>query len=132
MSTTTTSLKHMAAVMIPVADQEKAIAFYTEKLGLELRADVPFGDGDRWVELGIPGAETTIAPMPTREGWPAGVQTGIGLASTDVHGLHAQLRDGGVDVDAEVMSIPGPPPDMFWFRDLDGNNLLIVEAMPEA
>ena len=43
-------------VMVPVADQDTAIAFYTEKLGFSLTADVPFGDGDRWVEVGLPPA----------------------------------------------------------------------------
>ncbi|MFL5843752.1 MAG: VOC family protein [Solirubrobacteraceae bacterium] len=128
-----TTLQGLAAVMIPVADQQKALDFYVDTLGFELRRDVPFGDGERWAEVGVPGADTTLAPMTQRgEDWKAGVNTGISIASSDVHGLHAQLRDAGVDVDAEVMSVPGPPPDMFWFRDPDGNSLLIVEAMPGA
>ena len=42
-------------VMVPVSDQDAAIAFYTGKLGFSLAADVPFGDGDRWVEGAPPG-----------------------------------------------------------------------------
>ena len=44
-------IKHVGRVMVPVADQDTAIAFYTEKLGFSLTADVPFGEGDRWVEV---------------------------------------------------------------------------------
>ena len=49
-------IKHVGRVMVPVADQDTAIAFYTEKLGFSLTADVPFGEGDRWVEVGLPAA----------------------------------------------------------------------------
>ena len=36
-------------VMVPVSDQDAAIAFYTQTLGFALTSDVPFGEGDRWV-----------------------------------------------------------------------------------
>jgi len=42
---------------IPVRDQEKALKFYTEKLGFQIMTDQAFGK-QRWIELGIPGAET--------------------------------------------------------------------------
>ena len=48
---TVLQIKQLGRVMIPVADQDAAIAFYTEKLGFTLTADVPFGEGDRWVEV---------------------------------------------------------------------------------
>ena len=35
---------------------------------IEKRTDVPFGDGDRWVEVAPPGAATTVALVPPREG----------------------------------------------------------------
>ena len=47
-------------VSIPVADQNRALAFYTEKLGFRITTDQPFSDTQRWMELGIPGAETRI------------------------------------------------------------------------
>ncbi len=49
----------LANVIVPVADQDRALKFYTDALGLETRADVPFGDGNRWIEVAPPGAETT-------------------------------------------------------------------------
>ncbi|MDX6666424.1 MAG: hypothetical protein QOG68_2630, partial [Solirubrobacteraceae bacterium] len=62
-----------------------------------------------------------------REGDPTGVQTGISLATDDIDATHAELESSGVDVDAEVMRMGEPVPPMFWFRDPDGNTLLIVE-----
>ena len=63
-----------------------------------------------------------------REGTSVGVQTGISLTTGDIDATHAELRAAGVDVDAEVSRIGEPVPPMFWFRDPDGNTLLIVEV----
>ena len=46
----------VANVIIPVDDQDRALAFYTEELGFEKRADLPFGDGNRWIEVAPPAA----------------------------------------------------------------------------
>ena len=125
MTTTATQFTKVANVMVPVRDQDAAIAHYTGVLGLELRINIPFGEGDRWVEVGAPGAETTIALCPVRDGWEAGRTTGITFATHDIDGLHAQLTGAGVDADA-VMRAGDPVPPMFFFRDLDGNTLLAV------
>jgi catechol 2,3-dioxygenase-like lactoylglutathione lyase family enzyme len=68
-----TTVDQVATVMVPVADQDRAIAFYTEKLGFELRADTPFGNGDRWVEVAPAGAATTVALVTPMEGQEVGV-----------------------------------------------------------
>ena len=128
MPQTATQLKSVANVMVPVKDQDAAIAYYVETLGFELRADMPFGDGERWIEVGIPGAETTVALCAERGEWVSGRQTGITLATEDIDAVHARLREAGADVDAEVSKFGAPVPPMFWFRDADGNNLLIVEV----
>jgi catechol 2,3-dioxygenase-like lactoylglutathione lyase family enzyme len=47
-------------VSIPVVDQDRALAFYTEKLGFRVATDQPFDDKQRWIELAIPGAETGV------------------------------------------------------------------------
>ena len=38
-------------MIVPVSDQDRAIEFYTETLGFELRGDTPYGENDRWVEV---------------------------------------------------------------------------------
>jgi len=122
-----TNVAQVATVMVPVADQDKAIEFYVEKLGFEKRADVPFGDANRWVEVAPAGATTTVALVQPMEGQETGVESRVAFETTDIEADHATLRERGVDVDAEVMRMGGPVPPMFFFRDQDGNRLLIVE-----
>ena len=66
MTSTETRINKVSTVVIPVADQESAIEFYTQKLGFEKRVDVPFGpeEGYRWVEVAPADAVTTIAVVP--------------------------------------------------------------------
>jgi catechol 2,3-dioxygenase-like lactoylglutathione lyase family enzyme len=113
-------------VIIPTNDQDRSIAFY-ESLGFEKRTDVPFGDQYRWVEVYPPTGTTGIALAPPRPGDPTGVQTGISLTSDDIDATHAHMLSLGVDADAEVSRMGGPVPPMFWFRDPDGNTLLVVQ-----
>ena len=127
MTSTKTRVNKLNTVMVPVADQDAAIAFYVEKLGFEKRTDIPFGNGYRWVEVGPADGETTIALAPPPEGAPTGNhQTGISLHSDDIDAYHAELRDAGVDVDAEVSRMGDPVPPLFWLRDPEGNTLMVV------
>ncbi|HEX6507516.1 MAG TPA: VOC family protein [Chloroflexota bacterium] len=115
----------LTTVAVPATDQARALEFYVGQLGFETRRDVPFGNG-RWVEVAPPGTRTTIALIPAREGVPAGVETGIRLMTEDAEAVHADLQARGVDVDSEILRMgPGVPP-MFFFRDPDGNRLVIV------
>ena len=119
----------VANVVIPVADVDRAIAFYTGPLGLDKRSDIPFGDQYRWVEVAPAGADTVIAIAPPGpDGQTGGRQTGISLQTDDVDAMHAQLKAAGVDVDAEVSRMGDPIPPMFWLRDPEANVLLIVEV----
>ena len=127
MTSTKTRVDKVNTVVIPVADQDRMIEFYVDKLGLETRTDIPFGNGYRWVEVAPSGAETTIALAPPPEGRPTGNrETGIGLHTDDIDGYHAELRDGGADVDAEVSRMGDPVPPLFWLRDPEGNTLMVV------
>jgi catechol 2,3-dioxygenase-like lactoylglutathione lyase family enzyme len=122
---TATQITAVRTVGVPVADQDRALTFYIEKLGFEKRLDVPFGKDDRWVEVAPPGAATTIALFRARSGEATGVDTQVRLTSRDAEADHAQLRARGVDVDAEILRSPVP---MFVFRDPDGNRLRVVQA----
>jgi predicted enzyme related to lactoylglutathione lyase len=126
--TMSASISKVANVIIPAADQDKVIAFYTDVLGLEKRVDLPFGDGNRWVEVAPAGAETPIAICPPGPSTvPGGKDTGISLATGDLEGLHARLKEQGADVDTDISRFPGVPA-LFWFRDPEGNTLMAVEA----
>lgn len=122
-----TRITQVGTVIVPVSDQDRALEFYLDKLGFEKRMDMPFGEGDRWVEVAPPEAATTIAIVPPREGDPIGIETNTAFASRDVDADHADLRARGVDADEAVMRMGEPVPPMFFFRDPDGNRFLIVE-----
>jgi catechol 2,3-dioxygenase-like lactoylglutathione lyase family enzyme len=130
MSTTTTAVSQVANVIIPVADQDAQLAFYTDKLGLEKRADVPFGNGERWIEVApSASAQTPIALCPPGPGNESGGrQTGITLQTDDIAAYHALLEERGVDVDEEVSIMGEPVPPIFWLRDPEGNSLMVVEV----
>jgi predicted enzyme related to lactoylglutathione lyase len=125
-STTASRIAQITLVAVPTNDQDKAIEFY-ESLGFQKRTDIPFGDQYRWVEVYPPSGTTGIALAPPRDGGPSGVETGIILNTDDIDATHAQMKASGVDVDAEVSRMGDPVPPMFWFRDPEGNTLLIVE-----
>jgi catechol 2,3-dioxygenase-like lactoylglutathione lyase family enzyme len=126
--TTSTRITQVGTVIVPVSDQDAAIAFYTGKLGFETRIDVPFGNGDRWVDVAPAGADTTIAIVKPRPGEPTGIETRIALSSSDIDSDHSELKALGVDVDDEVSHMGDPVPPMFFFRDQDGNKLFVVQT----
>jgi catechol 2,3-dioxygenase-like lactoylglutathione lyase family enzyme len=125
---TETRITQVSTVIVPVSDQDRALAFFTEKLGFETRVDVPFGDGNRWVEVAPAGGTTTVSLALPPEGAPAKMEGGcVSFETEDIDADHAELRAKGVDVDDEVSRYGDPVPPMFWFSDPDGNRYLIVQ-----
>jgi len=119
-----TRITDVATIGIPVSDQDRALAFYRDALGFEVRMDGIFGPGMRWIEVAPPGASTSVALVQAREDYSAGIDTGLRLTTQDAAADHEALRANGVDVDVEVIPYPVP---MFTFRDADGNRLYVVE-----
>ena len=125
-------------VTIPTTDQERSLAFY-RSLGFDVRADFPWDGGHRWIEVYPPGAPTGLALVPAGPD-PVGIRTGVILNTSDIDTAHAHLSHIGVDVDPAVARVGSPArvrigaveraepePPMFWFRDPDGNELLMVQ-----
>jgi catechol 2,3-dioxygenase-like lactoylglutathione lyase family enzyme len=121
-----TRIADVGGVTVPVSDQERAVRFYVDRLGFEVRRDVPMGDGGRWVQVAAPGGRVPLALAVAGDGVPVGVDTGITFATTDAETDHASLVSRGVDTD-ELLRWPGVPA-MFIFRDQDGNQLKIMET----
>jgi len=124
-----TTVTSISTAMFAVADQDAAIAFYTQKLGWELRSETRFGDGDdagRWVEVAPPGSETVLALNPPMGGAPGGGS--IGVVTPDVDAEHERLKaTDGVEV-GQPLGGEGPVPKMFSVTDPDGNWIWIVQA----
>jgi lactoylglutathione lyase len=121
------SITKLGRVIVPVSDQDAAIAFYTEKLGFSVTADIPYGNGDRWIEVAPPDGGAAIALSTPMGGFQAGRETGIALETSDARAAHEELKGRGIDVDADLMGGDGTVPLLFGFRDGDGNGLMIVE-----
>jgi len=118
----------IATVIIPVADQDREVDFYVDKLGFTKRVDMPFGNQYRWVEVGLGDEATTIAlAPPPPNGSTGNRETGISLQTDDIDAYHAELKAASVDVDANVSRMGDPIPPMFWLRDPEGNTLLVVQ-----
>jgi len=111
------------SVSIPVADQDRALAFYTEVLGCELRTDVEVWPGARFVEVVPPGSEVGLVLLPPDSEIPMAVRLGTSNAET----AHVRLRDSEATLhNDELVLLEGSPP-MFFFADPDGNGLVYLE-----
>ena len=132
-------IARLQLVVVPCSDHGRSLTFY-ESLGFERRNDIPFGDGYRWVEVYPRGGAAGIALVSPAQDGPRAVETGIILNTDDIDAAHAQMRSLGADVDAEIarpgaptsirigaVELTGPNPPMFYFRDPDGNALLVVQ-----
>jgi catechol 2,3-dioxygenase-like lactoylglutathione lyase family enzyme len=125
-------LTEIGRVAVPAADQDRALEFYVDTLGFELRSDETFADGQmRWIEVVPPGGNTAIAIAPPMDGGPTSVDTGIVISTSDIEADHAALKAAGVDVDPEIARWGHPVPPMFRLRDPDGNSLTIVEPVED-
>jgi catechol 2,3-dioxygenase-like lactoylglutathione lyase family enzyme len=124
----TTKISDVGGVAVPVADQERALRFYVERLGFEVRLDVPMGDGGRWLQVAPPGGRVHVALVAAGEGGRVAVDTGITFTTGDAEADHASLAWAGVDTDP-LLRWPGVPL-MFILRDPDGNQLKIMESAP--
>jgi lactoylglutathione lyase len=124
-----TTVNKIAVAMFTVADQDAAVAFYTQTLGWEVRNDVMMGEGEqagRWVEVAPPGSDATLALNPPMGGQPGG--SGVGVETSDLDAELERLKSiEGVQV-GETMGGEGPVPRMFSVTDPDGNWIWVVEA----
>jgi len=83
----------IGTVSVYVRDQEKAVKFYTEKLGFEVRRNEPMGPNARWIELAPKGAQTRIVPFT-----PPGMESRIGTFGRFLRG-HKTRSNGEVPLE---------------------------------
>ncbi len=114
--------------MVPVSDQEAAIAWYRDELASSVVVDVPYAGPGAGSRSPPGGGGTTIALVRPMGAFQPGQATGIGLESKDVRALYDDVKAKGVDVDAEPMGGDGTVPLLFGFRDGDGNNPMVAEV----
>ncbi len=99
-------IKAVKFVGIPVKDQDRALQFWTEMIGLKIETDQPMGD-QRWIELRIPGADTRVVLFtpPGHEGRVGSFFNGA-FACDDVEATWRELADKGVRFKKEPTKQP--------------------------
>jgi catechol 2,3-dioxygenase-like lactoylglutathione lyase family enzyme len=124
--------RHIACFALVVDDYDRAIAYYTDALGFELREDSPRGSGKRWVVVAPAGADTGILlaqaandAQRARIGDQTGGRVGFFLHTDDFYRDHAAMRAKGVrftedprEEDYGIVAV---------FEDLYGNRWDLLE-----
>jgi len=135
-------LKQLTNVQVWVHDQDEALAFYTEKLGLELREDVtvPEMGNFRWLSVGVPGQPDVAITLMAVPGPPVfdeetrkkimdlmakGAASGLFFSSDDVQSTYENLKSRGVEFQQEPTEQPYGVDA--GFRDPSGNQMRVAQ-----
>ena len=135
-------LKSLTTVNVWVQDQDEALAFYTEKLGLELRNDttLPEMGNFRWLTVGVPGQEDVAIVLMAVPGPPVfdketssklkdlvakGAAGGLFFATDDIDGTYSELKGRGVEFSQEPTDQPYRRDA--GFRDPSGNQMRLAQ-----
>ncbi len=122
--TTSNVRVRIQTITIPVADQDRSLAFYRDVLGFEVRADTAYGDA-RWLSVAPEGSSVDFTLHPPFPGQAApGWQQGIVLHTDDIAGVVGALAAAGVEVTG--------PEQVGWgvqaqFADPDGNGFVLLQ-----
>jgi predicted enzyme related to lactoylglutathione lyase len=113
---------HVKFVAVPTTDQDRALTFYTEKLGFKVVTDQPFDGTQRWIELRIGTADTRLV-LFNMGGQAPGASFNGALACDNVQKTYETLVARGVEFSA-------PPTDAAWgsfavMKDPDGNQIVL-------
>jgi catechol 2,3-dioxygenase-like lactoylglutathione lyase family enzyme len=123
-------LERVVYAAVFVSDQDRALDFYTNVLGLEQRADNPTPDGPRFLAVGVKGQDFLLLLWP---GTPGQAQPAQGrspaaytIETADIRKAVDALTTRGVTFETEVLEYPFAY--LAVFQDPDGNRLQLREA----
>lgn len=129
----------VTVISIPVLDQEKALQFYTKKLGFLKKLDTPLGGGNRWLTLvskdAQDGPELLLEPAPlhfepSKVFQDALMEAGIPWTQFDVDSVDDEYnRLTKLDVEFSVQPTTMGTVKFAVFNDTCGNNIQIVEKL---
>ncbi len=113
-----------------VSDQDRALDFYTNVLGLEKRAENPTPDGPRFLTVGVKGQDFMLVLWPGTPGQAQPVHgripASVTIETDDIRKTYEELKSRGVEFETDVLEFP-------WgyiaqLLDPDGNRLQIREG----
>ena len=117
-------ISHVKFVTVPTRDQDRAVQFWTDRVGFRVLTDQPFDDKQRWIELRIGTSDTRVVLFSMGENTiqPGSVFNGA-LACDNVEKTYQEMRANGVEFVAEPTRQPW---GMFAiFKDLDDNQFML-------
>ena len=123
-------LERIVYTAVFVSDQDRALDFYTNVLGLEQRTDNPTPDGPRFLTVAVPGQDFQLVLWP---GTPGEAQPTLGripatytIETADCRKAFEALKSRGVEFETEVLEYPWAYTAVFL--DPDGNRLQLREG----
>ncbi len=119
-------IKQIKFVSVPVADQNRALDFYTDKLGFTIITDQPFDEKQRWIELRVPKAETRVV-LFTMEGDEKRIGSFMPatFACDDIDQTYEELSKRGVEFEGKPQKQPWGTYAMF--KDSEGNRFVLSQ-----
>lgn len=111
------------SVTVPVPDQERALEFYRDVLGCEVRYDGEPWPGARMIEVVPPGSSVGIVLLPPDSEIPVAVR----MATSDANAAYRQVKDAGVTTHNDGPITIGDGSPMFFFDDPFGNGLVYIQ-----
>ena len=120
------AVRGIRVVSVPVSDQERAKAFYVDKLGLRLERDDDSVPGLRWIQVSPAGGSHALTLVTWFDTMPAGSLQGLVLTCDDLQADYAALVAKGVEFDAPLQQRPWGAEAVV--RDPDGNRIVLQQA----
>src|SRR5437868_4746548 len=130
------AITNVQVTSVYVNDLDKAVDFYTNKLGFELRQDQSFGEGTgmRWVEVAPKGGTTSISLIKDHGGWTpekVGQFTGLVLTTDNIINDYETLSSRGVKF-TESPNLQFYGMMQAQFEDQDGNGYVLIDQNRQA
>ena len=111
-------------VSVPVHNQDRALDFFTSKVGFKVATDQHYGKGQRWIELKIPGAETRLVLFtPPGQEDRIGTFAPLSFTCDNVQKTYEDLKAKGVEFVQEPKTEPWGTSAIM--KDPDGNQYVI-------
>lgn len=119
---------HINFQTIGVTDQDRALTFYRDKLGLTVQRDVPYEGFGRWIFLELPGARTLLhfGPRADKE---KTKMPALVLVTDDVDGTCAILKSRGIDILKGPEDAPWDPSTRWAMIYDTENNLILIQTV---